>query len=768
MPKDPLPAASPGKLPTEAHYIGHVAPSFKDEELWNSLVVRPQYRMSLRMGDIDQLCPNKPDTEAGRMERLQILGLFYYPLKHSMAKTAFNGKAEELVKASNPAGPKFPRVVGAWEYARTKVFQVADDAGADTAVKDQLGERILDGLPPAAEDPKKPKTENFGKIRLPGGYAFVDAFGGDPLDFNKDAAYPMGFGADLYGVETKYRDDNPVLGKIPLIATVEKLDPYTQEWKPAKDAWVYFQLVDPYELPAYDPAVSVLDQVNRPPLRESTFGPPGANTGKGPHKFTKDREKPPSGAMKPDDADPQRFNAHTNQGGLRGKRSLNDNTDVADVVFLTTSFPGFNAKHAPAREKEFDIYSLASKATVKGDSHKHAVKAKTNDKGEAGVIFAPSRCAGDRYRIRAYIGPADVNAPKMHESDGTGPRAVAVDTGTLVIWRNTRVSRYIRQEVTGAHADLITDFNADYALGGVAATTATYLGLAQVDPASPTVGAADFAAIPASGSVKTQLAIGDPYDGLRISWAKAFLELETDPGISLPEDLTDAEWRTVRQNVVHDMRNNLGKYGLQLNLDRLFLMDNANIGVNDSVVHMPMRTDASYNTAFGATSANRINLTGASGNNRTNIDNLFWSVIVASLARHLGNCGYKPGLTLVTGGFGASWQLWGHIDQNSGLAVQFRSGFVWLSHLAYPATQRGLGASGFTYSYSSNCQHELGHVQYRQHAPGGGSGGPNAARHDPVATNDSTCVMSYQKCEGQFCAKCLFALRGWNIDAAGF
>jgi hypothetical protein len=23
--------------------------------------------------------------------------------------------------------------------------------------------------------------------------------------------------------------------------------------------------------------------------------------------------------------------------------------------------------------------------------------------------------------------------------------------------------------------------------------------------------------------------------------------------------------------------------------------------------------------------------------------------------------------------------------------------------------------------------------------------------------------LSYQNCEGQFCAKCLFALRGWNL-----
>ena len=39
----------------------------------------------------------------------------------------------------------------------------------------------------------------------------------------------------------------------------------------------------------------------------------------------------------------------------------------------------------------------------------------------------------------------------------------------------------------------------------------------------------------------------------------------------------------------------------------------------------------------------------------------------------------------------------------------------------------------------------------------------NAIRHDPAANNLSVCVMSYQNCEGHYCAKCLFALRGWNL-----
>ena len=68
---------------------------------------------------------------------------------------------------------------------------------------------------------------------------------------------------------------------------------------------------------------------------------------------------------------------------------------------------------------------------------------------------------------------------------------------------------------------------------------------------------------------------------------------------------------------------------------------------------------------------------------------------------------------------------------------------------------------------TSNSAHELGHVQYRLHGPGADigrspGGGASAANHDAIPNNESICVMSYKTCEGQFCAKCLFAFRGWD------
>ncbi len=137
MPKDPLPATSPGKLPTSDVDIGHVAPSFPDEELWNTLVLRAEYRMSLRLGDFDALFPDEPNTEKGRMARLQAIGLFYWPLDHTKATQAFRGIA---ATPADPATkkPALDPVMGAWEYFWKKILGDADDSQADQKLKDML------------------------------------------------------------------------------------------------------------------------------------------------------------------------------------------------------------------------------------------------------------------------------------------------------------------------------------------------------------------------------------------------------------------------------------------------------------------------------------------------------------------------------------------------------------------------------------------------------------------------------------------------------
>ncbi|GMV25408.1 MAG: hypothetical protein AMXMBFR58_14390 [Phycisphaerae bacterium] len=770
MPKDPLPASSPGKLPTEGIDIGHVAPSFPSEELWNTLVIRPAYRLSLRLGEFDPLFPDEPNTERGRMARLQALGLFYWPLDHTKATQAFRGIPGV---AANPGtgAQAVDAFKGAWEYFWRDILKEANDSNADTKLAEMLEERILAQLPPPPEDPMRPTRDNFAKIRIPGGYTILKSWMSNFLLVNDDPAYPHSLGDDQYALETKFRDANKPIGKIPLVALVEKLDPYTLEWKPAKDCYVYFQAVEPEPLPAFDTTLDVNapTQFNRPPLRESTLGPPAATSGSGPAKLT-DSEENPTGATKPSNADPQKPNAHKDRGGLRGNGNLNDCSDVADVLFSTTSTPGFNAEHSPARAKKPDLYELATKATPSGESHKHAVRAKTNDRGEAGVIFTPSRCGGDTYKIRAYIGPADTAKPLPHETDGTGARAIKVDTGTMVVWRNLRISRYVKQPSSGVNATLLGEVNnTTYNI----ATADDYLTTCfMIDNSGANVGVMDLNnSLQLRTGYSPQVGLGQGFDSLPVNFARAFLEVEFDHGTA-PETMSDSDWKAARRTALADAILAAPALGLSLNIPVLMYMETGApaLSVGDAVTLVPMRTPEAYNAHPSVTSAQRIDPAGTTvtGNSIALVEQLWSEFLVVGVARHFANNGYIPGLCLVQAPYGSTWSLIGLASDSSGTSLEYRAGLLYAGRMFYSDTTRVLtaGPPWLGYDTTSNACHEFGHVLLRLHGPGkdahrtSGGGGASAAVHDGI--NGSICVMSYKSCEGNFCAKCLFAFRGWK------
>src|SRR6266568_6198380 len=130
MPPDPTASLSSTQhLPTTTDDIGHVAPDFDNRKVFNSLVIRPTMRISLRVGEIEDLFPFEPNTPRGRAERLQVVGLYYFPLGHRQAANAINGIPAQAAVGGNPA---VPAVMGAWEYFKTRILNNADDATADT------------------------------------------------------------------------------------------------------------------------------------------------------------------------------------------------------------------------------------------------------------------------------------------------------------------------------------------------------------------------------------------------------------------------------------------------------------------------------------------------------------------------------------------------------------------------------------------------------------------------------------------------------------
>src|ERR1041384_957874 len=126
MPRNPgatLPSTQ--RRATGAADIGHVAPDFSADspQVVNTLVIRPQFRLSLRLGSIEDLFPTQPNTPAGRMARMQVLGLFYNQLGHAKAAAAF------------PI---------TWQWFQDKIVTPHGN-DPDATIQDWLKTRVVDG-----------------------------------------------------------------------------------------------------------------------------------------------------------------------------------------------------------------------------------------------------------------------------------------------------------------------------------------------------------------------------------------------------------------------------------------------------------------------------------------------------------------------------------------------------------------------------------------------------------------------------------------------
>lgn len=749
------------KLETTAGDIGHVAPCDGKNEFFNTLVVRPEYRISIKLGDIENLFSQKPDTDLGRMARFQVLGLYPFPLGH---------------KVSTTPGLYAKGWHHTLKHVKTKVFGLADDAAnadVDEKVAQWLKSRVINGedLPPKADDPKKPGDDNFCKIRIPGGYTYAFPSHVSATD-NDDSAngYDFSFGKTMYPIEDLYYRDNPVLGKIPLVALVEKK--IGDKWEPAKDVSVYFRLMTPYDLPHFDYATPVTDQINRPPLHPSSIGDnmtlKNRKKGAGPKKESDRVEK--ENAQKGDvKNDPQADNCHKDYGGKRGHGSLTDGTDVKDVIFQTGDIPGFTQDHSEERKLPHPAYPAAEAVT--DPALPHAVKAKTNEEGNAGVVFMPSRCGGDRYRICAYVGPSTLM------DDGMGTEGVRVETGTFVVWRNIRISRYIRQNVTGVANTLLTDA-APYGFGnqndylkrvGVVNSSGTNVGFSPFN----TQNAADQKAA----------TLGNAFDRVPAQFARAFCEIEMDADAETT--LGNDEWKAARATAIKDGKKAVTDNAVNVDLDVLCMTSDNTLNANNTVVHLPMLTPVGYRNAVPlakkpALAPDGINVDPAW---ITSVANAITFPVFLGFHRHLSKNGFLPGLTIVQGGYGHTWQILG-IKGMGGVALSFRACYDWYGAGIYlEKVQRPTSppTPNLTYSYdfTSTAIHEMGHLLFRVHAPGfnkkhrkqGGTwqyynsspgAGAKPERHDPLANH--ICVMSYKICEGLFCSKCLFGMRGWDLS----
>ncbi len=719
----------PGDAPCD------VAPDFASPIHYNTLAARPDYQLSLSIGKIEDLFADPPGSVPGRLARLQVLGLYYLPLGHVKEHVAYGV---------------------CWPHVKEKVFRVHGDAEADDVIQKALSNRVIGptrapfhklnairgGLPPPASEPSRSTEGNFAKIRVPGGYTFLYTGGVDASLLNLDArcSTKFGFMDELWDLQKIVMQHNPVLGKIPIVAKVKQRR--GTEWDPVPGAMVYFQLVIPYRLPPFRSNQACIKQYNRPDYRVPTPRP-------GPGKLVDARER-----LDSDAADPQNGNCLAQ---FAGKRRLGGG--AAGTILLTQQTPGFHVAHpgkpgVPGRALPHAPFPPAEEAP----GNRNSVRAQTNVDGEAGVIFSPSTKGGDRYRLRAFVGPPSQPVDGME---------VAVETGTLVVWRNIRISQQLVQGVQEEKVAPVLLSQATSAPHNIR-DAAQYQGRAWL-----------YSKNQFTGLGKTDLF--DPQkskmrgDSIDRQFARAFCEIEADLGAEHPRALSQSEWeRAVAASiapftpltfVTQRVRgNNVNPVQKRIDLAKLFCRDliPRDITVDTAICNLPMRTPAEYNRDPGT--GDRFDIDPLNSqpvqSEKDEIDNLFWSRMAPVFMRELAGKGYLPGLTLVRAGLGMTWQVLALISRNSGLAVPFRGGFVWFGDALYTDPQ------SVPYGLPCNVSHEFGHCLFREHAPAPASSsvvadGANANEHDSVA--DAICVMSYEDSPGDFCGKCLLALRGWKI-----
>lgn len=683
-----------------------VAPDFSARLHFNTIALRPQCRISLRLGEIEPLFAHPPGTWQGRIERLQVLGLFYFPLDHARAREALEG-------TTTAGGTVIP---GCWDWVKSRIFHVETDGQADEFIQGALRTRVVSGLiqtmESAATDPPfgLPAPGNFAKIRFPGGYSF---FLGGGLNPNEDSAYPFSLTINPRYLEDLFFTTNGALGKIPLVAKVERRE--GEDWVAAPGARVFFQLVPPDELEAPDDVSPAWLQYNHAPIEDDAIA-----------ERVREAE-----SGEPDPSDPQSGNCSHFCGGERGRGT------VGDAIFRLGATPGF--PYEPVLEA----------AT---SDHPHAVATTTNEAGEAGVVFTPSHMGGDRYKIRAYAW-----------SEADGAVAAEVTTGTFVVWRNVRVSRILRKDVDwGVWPDLIEEAAAGRSGEPIAEEGEYLFGIGVVD-----MNEDDW-----SYSVMMGLPQFDAPSFVR-QFARAFVELEFDEGPD-PKPIEEEDRRRAHALALEHGREGIPELGRELAPELLLRDPREAPGFPDdnTVALLLMRTPEAYNALVGEHDPRWIPMIGPDDDRRMDpslfesFDYYINAFLIHGVFRGLSRGGFLPGLTVVQAPASCTWLILGLTSSAAETNLRWRGTG---SQYRLCCVQYGLrmyeieGVSEFPETVA----HEVGHLLFREHAPGGDAGGAKEAEHDPVPPASANyCIMSYGSPRPCFCSKCLLALRGWDIESA--
>lgn len=757
--------------PAKLYYVAPDPPKGKpfNFDHINTLAVKPRYRLSLRLGNVDALFPESLDKtkdigftntdgtattvtiRPGLKARLQVAGLFPRPLS--------DANSDECLHV-------------VWKHIREELLESLELAYDDTIVKQASArgpeQRALDLFRPGGiiepymiEGGRIPSPSKTAKVRLPGGYTFFNNTG---MASPQNPGEYFELGDDRFAAEAQHYKDNPVLGKLPLVAQVEKRVG-KDEWKPAERVAVYFQLVKP---DAQDPA-------NLRNSSTSFFKPDPGDSG--PFAYVKKRNPD---YQNTDADDPQAGNAHFDFGGKRGmgmdgtrrdvwtKKQITVDGDGGWIaasssstfdwenIFAVEETKGFNIKHddRDLPHKPYPVAEAPKKDAKNPTHHVNAVKALTNEEGEAGVIFMPSTVGGDVYKLQVYIGPATL------QSTGAENDAIVVETGNMERWRTIRLSRYLRFSPSGKLPDDIQeDFDA-YNKGIMKKLAGNTKKPLYNDEGA--LGTVDM-----TGQVRREC-------------AKSFCEYIIEPRAKSAQNIyTISGFEQAYKRTLAHVKKEAPGLGIALNIDKLMYYSanspfTANIATpmayNTAEKTAPMDTDhikklKTYREKFTGWDGKKYVTYRIEDTDKGNVSSLLDNLFLPQLFKEIDdNRGYLPGLILVQMSQGDTYTaFFSDMDlTTSGLGTGWGY-YLWYGQTTY---------SDFPYNLSSNALHEMGHCLYFEHQndedPSINSGMGHADPQDLVHDLDDRCVMSYMPCEGEYCGNCVCALRGMRTRTPTF
>ncbi|WP_437646623.1 hypothetical protein [Sorangium sp. So ce362] len=489
--------------------------------------------------------------------------------------------------------------------------------------------------------------------------------------------------------------------------------------------------------------------------------PPSEFTGRGQRKFIKDMEDAlVNAATVP--TDPQRRNVPEKWCGKA--ESADGIKAVLDVP--AADVEGFHTK----RPSQTVDHGTIAHATLPDDARKypHAVQCVTNAKGLGGTIFKPSRCGGDRYRLKVTLEESWLAAQNASPDSVT-----TAETGTLIVWRNVRIYKHVKldhktsrdwsAEVLGLvkhgnlnrlTAPLFVAMKLDDAMVDAAILPSTPR--EPPYPATTTAKPANAAAPAAEQWRPVATASSSFPDQLRWAYCEVIQDctrIETIDPAHLDRAL-DVGARSFDQS---------GRFKKKVHWPTMILKDAT------SPFLIPLRAHTDYN-ARKPGGAGLANL--AMDYDEDGEYGLAGWALVEGVIESLADGGLMPGLTFIQAPWGASWHHKLH-DVGQDLVT---SGFGAASGALLTCTS-GTYYPNFIYPATSNGIHELGHVLMLCHqAWPSDTGGSDAKMHQPPpaaklatpAPNDVVCVMSYAGCYGELCGRCLLSLRGWAVKSNTF